>query len=63
MVYFMECLWGKKTVFEYGVDDGFIIGVLLRLDVGFEDGAEYGTVLGLIIGYECGVRCGFILVL
>ena len=39
-------------VFRYGVDDGFIIGLLLVLYVGFGDGIKDIFIPVILIGYE-----------
>ena len=39
-------------VFEYEVDNGFIIGPLLGSYVGFGYGIKDGLIFGLFIGYE-----------
>ena len=50
--FLLECNWENNMVFEYEVDNGFIIGPLLGSYVGFGYGIKYGLIFGLFIGYE-----------
>ena len=45
-------------MFRYGVDDGFIIGLLLVLYVGFGDGIKDIFIPVILIGYEVWFKYG-----